>query len=369
MLFVLLSHFGTAYFADATRPLPTALLVIGMIASPTFAIINGLMIGFLYRTRRDGYEHLHTVFTDRGLFLLTIGHIAILLSHPLYAVRFVCITDVMGLSMILQPRLVMMTRPRTRLLMAAALFAVSWFAIEAWYPHAAVAQDLKEGLFGSLMPLTGFTYVFPVFPWLSLALGASALGDRLGELCLCGDEAAMQRTLTRLALRGAIAAIAFNVTYHLIKVLGLAPKFAVTAVGSPFAKIPPSPVYFLWYGALGLCLIATCLHVVRFNKAPRVMAFLATLGQTSFALFVIQFFVYFTVLYGFRGHLPWEGAWPVYFALSVVVILVPALAWHRTGCNRFLTVGYRYRASREAEDAGRIGGPAFQPALPLSARQ
>lgn len=362
MFFVLLSHFGAAYFTESHQVVPSLMLLVGMIASPTFAIINGMMIGFLYRTRRHDYERLHTVFTDRGLFLLTIGHLAILLSHPLYAVRFVCITDVMGLSMVIQPRLVRTTTARTRLLIAAVLFVVSWFAIEAWYPHMAVAEDMKEGLFGSLLPMTGFTYVFPVFPWLSLSLAASALGERLGTQCLQGDEAGMRRTLTRLAIVASISAVVLNATYHAAKALGYAPRFAVAAVGSPFAKIPPSPVYFLWYGALGLCLIAACLHAVRRQMAPRLMAFLATLGQTSFALFVIQFFVYFTVLYHFRGRLPWE-AWPGYFVASIALILVPTLIWHRTGCNRFLTVGYRYRP-RASQDDRHFSGPSLQPILP-----
>jgi peptidoglycan/LPS O-acetylase OafA/YrhL len=49
MLFVLISHFSFTYFPDQLSVTPTVLRTIGMVASPTFMIINGLLIGFLCR--------------------------------------------------------------------------------------------------------------------------------------------------------------------------------------------------------------------------------------------------------------------------------------------------------------------------------
>jgi hypothetical protein len=52
--------------------------------------------------------------------------------------------------------------------------------------------------------------------------------------------------------------------------------------------------------------------------------------------------VYFTILAPLRIYLPFRSAaWPIYLVISIAVILLPALAWHRRGFNRFLTVGYR----------------------------
>ena len=42
--------------------------LVGMIASPTFVIINGMSLGMVYRTRTHDFERLRTIVTDRGLF-------------------------------------------------------------------------------------------------------------------------------------------------------------------------------------------------------------------------------------------------------------------------------------------------------------
>jgi peptidoglycan/LPS O-acetylase OafA/YrhL len=50
MFFVLLSHFGFTFFPNQADPVPTAMRFAGMVASPTFMILSGLILGFLYRT-------------------------------------------------------------------------------------------------------------------------------------------------------------------------------------------------------------------------------------------------------------------------------------------------------------------------------
>jgi peptidoglycan/LPS O-acetylase OafA/YrhL len=56
MLFVLLSHFGTAYFSrgEADRFWEAVLIRVGMIASPTFTIVSGLVLGYLLSTTGRG---------------------------------------------------------------------------------------------------------------------------------------------------------------------------------------------------------------------------------------------------------------------------------------------------------------------------
>src|SRR4051794_34291375 len=79
MLFVLLSHFGFTFFPDQSGRLPSMMRIVGMVASPTFVLINGIMIGFLRRVREpEEYERLKRLFVDRGLFLLTGGHLLLL---------------------------------------------------------------------------------------------------------------------------------------------------------------------------------------------------------------------------------------------------------------------------------------------------
>jgi len=362
MFFVLLSHFGYAYFRNYDEWLPSVMTVVGMIASPTFIVINGMLLGLFYRTRPNDFDRFRTIVTDRGLFLLTIGHLLILLSHITFAVRFVSITDTVGLCMLVSPWVVVTVRPRVRLALSAALYALALGVVLHWHPTTHYARAIKETFFGQVGPGV-YEYAFPVLPWWSLELAATVLGERLGAYSNDDDVVGMHRFLIRSAAIGVGTAAVLNGTYHALKHYGYASVLATHEVASPFAKMPPSLVYFLFYGSLGLMLIAACLRMASDQRMDRVVRGLATIGQTSFAVFVIQFFVYFTVLHALRPHLPWAWAWPVYFALSIAAILVPALGWHRGGYNRFLTVGYR-RLSQEfrAEVVRRRAHPGELPA-------
>ena len=62
MFFVLLSHFGFAFFPNQSDPLPTAMRFIGMVASPTFMVLSGLILGFLYRTSPGSFERLLRIY-------------------------------------------------------------------------------------------------------------------------------------------------------------------------------------------------------------------------------------------------------------------------------------------------------------------
>ncbi len=344
MLFVLLSHFAFNYFSkdDAALSLMT---LVGMIASPTFVIINGMLLGVFYRTRTRDFERFRTIVTDRGLFLLTLGHFLVLLSHATYAVRFVSITDAVGVCMLISPWLVTTLTPRARLLLSLAAYALTLVVVLYWNPTQHYPLVLKETFFGRIGPGV-YVYAFPILPWFALDLAATVLGERLGACSAEGNPRAMHRLLHQTAVMSAGIAVVLNLTYHAVRQHGYATALATHEVGSPFAKTPPSLVYFLFYGSLGLVLISVCLRLASNDRMAGVYRGLVTIGQTSFAVFVIQFFVYFTVLHAMRPHLPWAWAWPVYFVLSIVATLVPALGWRRAGYNRFLTVGYR-RLSQE----------------------
>jgi len=355
MFFVLLSHFGFTFFPNQFDLAPTIMRLVGMVASPTFIIINGLLFGFLYRTRVNNQDRFRAILVDRGLFLLTVGHLVILGSHvSSYTVRFLSITDTVGVCMIAGTWLVVRLDRRNRLLLSLALFGVSWLAIDNWQPHAILAVAIKETLFGSLTP-TIYYYAFPLLPWFSLDLAASALGDCLGVHYENNDTATMRRVLLTTAASALTAAAALNAAAHMVRHYGFAMAATAHVLASPFQKEPPSPVYFLFYGALGLFLIAAFMRLADGEYAPRLMTAAASLGKTSFAVFVAQFYVYFTVLPFVRHHLPWSMPWGVWLPLSVLVILLPALEWQRRGFNRFLTVGYlrswRLRSRRESPPA------------------
>jgi uncharacterized membrane protein len=359
MLFVLLSHFSFSYFPNQTDWTPTVLRMIGMVSSPTFMIINGLLIGFLCRTRRDQFEHLRTAFIDRGLLLLTVGHLLILGSHVAwYTTRFLSITDTVAVCMIVGPWLAMRFRPGVRLALGLAVYSLSWIVVVSWHPHQVLFEAVKETLFGTFSS-TIYYYAFPVLPWLGLDLAASALGSRLGEYHERGEPAAMQRLLKRTALSGLVAAVMINLGYHLAKYLSHGSAFVVSlhTWASPFHKDPPAPDYLLFYGALGLLLLSATMHLLERGYVRWLTDRAIALGQTSFVVFMLQFYVYFTGLALIREHLPFRFAWPVYFAASVALIALIAFAWHRRGFNRYLTVGYRHLQNSSWNFRLPIGSP------------
>lgn len=339
MFFVFLSHFAFTFFPlhDASRSLLT---LIGMVASPTFVIINGMMVGFLYRIRPDDFARHRIFFTDRGLFLLTIGHLLIMASHVSYTVRFISITDAVGVCMLTVPWLVTVLPLRERLLLGSATFFLSTLGSVLWEPTGHPAILIKEALVGAHQDSGHFRYAFAILPWFSFNIAATALGDQLGRHSLRRDGAAMERLLCRTAASGIVIAALLNGAYHALTHFGTGTALYQWGLHSPFQKWPPSPIYFVFYGSLGLLLILGCLRAARGRKGRPVVCALGTLGQTSFILFIVQYCVYFEILPRVRGYLP-AGWWLIYFALSIPVITVPALIWHRAGCNRFLTVGYR----------------------------
>src|SRR4051812_43498491 len=80
MLFSCLAHF--AWWIHASYPAQgDALAAIGMVATPAFLLISGAMVGMLCaRNHRRGAD-LKSQFFNRGLFLLTVGHISIALTE------------------------------------------------------------------------------------------------------------------------------------------------------------------------------------------------------------------------------------------------------------------------------------------------
>jgi uncharacterized membrane protein len=345
MLLVLVSHFSFTYFPNQFDLTPTALRLVGMIASPTFMIINGILIGFLCKVRKHDFARLRVAFTDRGLLLLTIGHALILGSHaPWYTTRFLSITDAVGVCMIAGPWLASRLSARSRLVLGLCLYGFGWVATESWHPQHILLRAVQETAFGNFNPVI-YRYAFPLVPWFGLDLASSALGSRLGDLHVRGARLEVKALLLRTAASGLAAAAAINGSYHLIKYLHLSNDHALALahhLASPFQKTPPSPPYLLSYGAIGVSLLWASIQILESGRLRWFTTRAEALGQTSFFVFVLQFYVYLTCVEPLRMYLPFRAAWPLYLGASVALIVASALWWHRRGYNRFLTVGYRH---------------------------
>src|SRR6185436_18701477 len=108
MLFVCISHFSASYFGRLRESgIPTSALEhVALIASPTFVTLSGLLLGFLARTRPRDSVALRAKLVDRGLFMLTAGHLLIVVAHiPIAgglgpALEWGFITDVIAIGLL-----------------------------------------------------------------------------------------------------------------------------------------------------------------------------------------------------------------------------------------------------------------------------
>lgn len=344
MLFVCLSHFGLEYFRLMGDP-PARVLsyTMGRIASPTFMLLSGITLGLLYEMRRNSFDRLRLQLIDRGLFMLTIGHALIVLStlpregSLSASIKLGFITDVVGVAVLLGPLLLRNVGPVIRSVFAVWLYVVSLMLTGSWQADAGVWSGVRYLLVGTF-PDAGPNN-FPLLPWLSVYLLGTVLGERAAR-------AEDRRTggAERLIRYAGLAAVGLAVTAKVTSWYVLPSGAGSLTVGSaiydffsPWQKLPPTPVYFAWFGGCGMLLVSTILWLARHGRAAWFIRAAAVLGRASLFVFILQFYVYY-----FAFHLlalPYTSIWPAYLLGSIALIWLAAWWWDARGCQRYLTVG------------------------------
>jgi hypothetical protein len=362
MFFVCLAHFGQGYLltTGATR-MGTILLTVGMLASPTFMLVSGAMLGFLRTTRPAGFAAFRAKLVDRGAFLVTVGHLLILVPHvptnrhvAFWAWGF--ITDAIGLAAILGPWIVPRLDARRRCAMAGLLYGVSWFAAVGWHPQGAwrAARDLWCGPFGDP---SAWGYVFPLLPWLSVYLVGTVLGERIAAWREHAGDSAVAKRLAIMG--GALVILALAAWLPLRHGALLAPPVSYApllhAMTSPFHKLPPGPTYLALQGGLGLLLVASLAWLQGRPGTRLLFAASTRVGRASLVVFVVQYYVFFGI--PAVGGLSYTPFWPLLFVLALALIFLVAWLWDRKAANSLLTVGLEPRL-RPAADPGRRPVPA-----------
>jgi uncharacterized membrane protein len=343
MLFVFLSHFANAYFTPNGLP---ADWVFGltMVASPTFMLVSGSLLGYFSVTRRERFFAVVLSYAGRGLFLLTVGRVVIVLAHVALAggirdaLRWAFITDVIGACLIVGPPTVARTTRTARLGIAAALIACTWVAVTNWDPPSAIGKLVEEALCGPYGPYgtRWFADVFPLLPWLGLFLIGTCIGEGLASVS--GDA---RRRWPRMAAGWSAGFLGFGAalwavgwrlaaTSQIVRVLRSHRFF------SPFHKLPPSPVYFAVYGAIGLAMLALLLWSEPWRVLGPLRSVLEVLGRNSLMAFVAGYVMYFTVVV--VADVGFTPLWPAGFLLTVVILVAATYAWDRTGWTRRLTL-------------------------------
>ena len=347
MLFVFLSHFSISYMRLAGHlNLVVLLYRISMVASPTFMLISGIILGYLFETHKENFQPIRRTLVGRGIFLLTVGRVLILIAHIPFAGGFRqaltwgFITDSIGVSVICGTIVIGHLRSLHRLFLGIFLYVISWWMILVWFPEPTVLRAVKYVLFGPLSGYQNSIYadVFPLLPWFGIYLVGSSMGSRLGKL-LVQNQTTEAATFV---LFTALASLSVALVIHGLKLsLGAAvpsDKAVIWFHLFQTEKLPPTFTYFLFYGGIGLLILYSFLKFERLRFVGRAMELLQVLGQVSLVAFILQYYVYFSLF--IILNLKYSVFWPLYFAVSVCLIYVPTRFAFRHGFNKYLSVPY-----------------------------
>lgn len=347
MLFVFLAHFADiVVVSPTTRFYREQLEHIGMIASPMFLIVSGVVLGFLAVSRRADYRAVRYRMIDRSLLLLTIAHVLIAvanmprLRHPSDAWRMVFITDTIAMCALLGCALIRVVPSRYRVWWSAVSYVLTWAVIICWQPLDLQTRFLKDLVFGPFSQ-ESWAYVVPLLPWFSVYFAASTIGEKLARSSREHSTRDLSTRLIRLGVWAIFAGLAMKCCYLALLRLHMLGTGAAIEVfhllTGPFAKIPPSPDYLAIYGGAGLALLGLLIgHAEKGQFAP-LMSWLALIGRNSLLVFIVQYYVYFVLLHAIPR--PPVISWPILFAASVAGIVATAWWWDARDGNRYLTIG------------------------------
>ena len=351
MLFVFLAHFGSMYLYQSGAPSTLCMLVnnISKVATPTFMMISGIMLGYLYRTKKDSFGMIRSKLQDRGLFMLLIGHLIISIAHiPLTgslpaALTYVFITDTIGFCIIVGPILIERWSLVYRVSIGISIYILGWVGAFIQYPNSLIWEIVRSIIFGSENWVMDnyLRYTFPLVPWFGVYLASSCLGEKLGEFQIKGELESGIRLLGRMALIFVSTGIFALVIWKFVKLPYLL-QFAYFPAWQSnylFKKLPPGPMYLLLFGGLGLLILYMLFRMPDKPFWRNYLVITSRLGQTSFFAFVIQYYVYFVFFH--LAHLNYTIFWPVYLLGSVIFIVSLSYICHSRQYNRFLTLRWK----------------------------
>ena len=345
MLFVCLAHFTGIYlWRTGSRELASYLGTVGMIASPTFIIVSGMMVGFFATTNPAGFRDLRIKLLDRGVFVLAVGHLLLAITITRSASGFAgayrtsFITDAIAVSIIVAPWLMIAWSATPRIAVAASVFLLNWLAVVQWHPAVAGLVTVKRYLVGIPSGSSaGEILAFPVVPWFAVYLAATVLGELVGKMYASGDWKGAHQLLGRIGGVSFLIAGVIDGATDVLRRVHVGANWNEMFFFAIYQKFPPGPVYLGFFGGAGIVLLAAILEIDHRGAFPRVMRELRQLGRASLFAFIAQYALYVAFLGRLR--LSYTPLWPVLFVFSIIVLTRGAATWDRYNGNRFLTVG------------------------------
>ena len=350
MCFVCLSHFSA--LLESTRPaLAEYMAAIAMIATPTFLLLSGAMLGLLQNGSSRASGELSRRLFHRGLLVVLVGHLLISLAaalahaQPYRDVLFsrIYVTDVVGICLMTLPRVTKVMQTKWLVVLGFALYAFALLTVYFWFPtntFEVVAKQLLVGLENE--PATSLIrYVSPIIPYVSFYLLGIPIGRTLATMRAKPlGERDFGLGIVRLGLSMVVMACGLKALMW-ISGVNVASEWGRVfhELTSPERKIPPGPTYLLFFSGLGLTSLGAFFLLDGFNRAKTGLNGLAVIGRASFFVYVLQAYIFGPLL----GALPiaHSPVWPLFFIASLTAIWFCARAWNIRRGNRLLDIGYR----------------------------
>jgi uncharacterized membrane protein len=141
-------------------------------------------------------------------------------------------------------------------------------------------------------------FYFPLLPGFGVHLIGGCIGEHLSQYR--GDDLYRHgsKRLGIIAAAAVLAALATKIIYKTLSALDLfTPTASLYPLVAPLQKYPPGPVYLLLMGGGALLLVSGLLFSTKTLWFPSAIRLLATVGRNSLLVFLLQYFIYYTVFY------------------------------------------------------------------------
>lgn len=355
MMFSCLSHFG--WWLHSSYPYAGSRLgEIGMVATPTFLLTSGAMVGMLCTGAAQAASDLKSQLFNRGLFLLTIGHLLISVAEStrtggiLKAIYGASVVDEIGLCTLIAaffvPQIANPKFCRWAATIAAAVFLIAWLIVLSWHPATRGWQDIKQILLGGndTGNLPGI-YTAPTLQYMAIyALGLPA-GHVLKKY-VTGEAAPIPLAVRTIQFGMLLVFIASALRLAIFLIdknssLPISPALAFSY--APTHKLPPSPAYLLFFGGFGLIFSGALFWLWQRSRFAQqtIIPWLAAIGKASLFVFILQYFLYWMLpdLLGITA-----GRWSILLLIAnVLIIRHAATFWTNIRGNRWLTFGFQFK--------------------------
>ena len=349
ILLVMLSHFAMRFATESGQP--NALrwpVIVGMIASPTFVLLSGAVYGTLSAPGRMNNDRLRNILVDRGIFLLLVAHALLAGSMLLRGVpgawHRLYITDSIAPALMFGPAIAARTRPRVRLLIAAVLLMASWVILSMHSPTVRGSGGIvRELLFGTLLHggESWWGFHWPLAEWFGIYLVGTVVGQRTAALQRSARAGAASEWLLSRGMMAATAGAALSLVWTLSTYAGLdgiTRSPALQHMLSIESKFPPSPAYFLWFGGIGLCIIALMYRPAGNRILDSARRLVHPLGRSSLMLYIVSDYLFHVPFVIWKPHD--TRMWVPTFIALLLPLYVTSVVWTQHEGNRVLTVGY-----------------------------